>query len=345
MRKINAIVVWIISSVLLLFAVGCGRNAEQTAELGITLTSFNNGEEIPEGIEIPNGAIDGTIVTAESKPKGIELGTLEWGIAWKDPEFSEPLERCIELQPLSGEPKTIVWLKKKLIEPIILMAVLSDDKTKSASVQIDYVQKQTYNFKLQAIPGANEGEAGEDYGIVYKTETDKFGNHNMKLVLPHIEIFLECFAAPNFCSIILNEQKYTIENTAHITEISVSYAAEYSAAIAESGYPEGYRERSAESGFTEWIPFLASDKTKIPLEGILFDKAGVNVGLMEDSQYEKFVKALYRSSSPNMISTDPLVAVKLNIEASHTGSEEKICYIYLIYDETGIEFTAEGEGT
>lgn len=46
-----------------------------------------------------------------------------------------------------------------------------------------------------------------------------------------------------------------------------------------------------------------------------------------------------------MISTDPLVAVKLNIEASHTGSEEKICYIYLIYDETGIEFTAEGEGT
>lgn len=342
-RKIKTLWVWLASVILLLCAAGCGSGAEQAAETGIALTSFMSGEALPEGIEIPAGAYDGTVVTAKSIPEGSELGALEWEIAWKNPEaVSRPVERYVMLQPIEGTPQAVVWLTSTgFAEPIILTARLSEEKTTSASIQIDYVQKPSYQFKLEAIPGVNAGEGGEDYGISYVTKADEAGNSHMTVLLPHIEIFQECFSVPNFAAAIAYSRYFTVENTAAITEISVAYSAAYLEVLATMGYPNGSKGGGMEGDFTEWIPFRASEQTKIPLEGILFDKAGVNLNFWTSSKYEAFVKLLYGLSSPSMVSETPLAAVKLTVNEAHTGPTEKICYIYLAYDETGVEFTAE----
>lgn len=346
-RKIKTLWVWLASVILLLCAAGCGSGAEQAAETGIALTSFMSGEAIPEGIEIPAGAYDGTVVTAKSIPEGSELGALEWEIAWKNPEaVSRPVERYVMLQPIEGTPQAVVWLMcTGFAEPIILTARLVGDKTTSASLQIDYIQKPSYRFKLEAIPGVSTGEGGEDYGISYVTKTDEAGNSHMTVLLPHIEIFQECFSVPNFAATIAYSRYFTIENTATVTEISAAYSAAYLEALAAMGYPDGSKANGSEEDFTEWIPFLGSDKSKIPLEEILFNKAGVNISFWTKTRYEAFVKLLYRLFEPSMVSEIPLAAVKLTVNESHTGSTEKICYIYFAYDDTGIDFTAESGET
>lgn len=341
--KIKTLWAWLASVVLLLCSAGCGSSAERATETGIALTSFTAGEALPEGIEIPADAYDGALVTAVSKPAGGELGALEWEIAWKNPEaVSRPVERYVMLQPIECMPQAVVWLMcTGFAEPIILTARLVGDKTTSASLQIDYIQKPSYRFKLEAIPGVSTGEGGEDYGISYVTKTDEAGNSHMTVLLPHIEIFQECFSVPNFAATIAYSRYFTIENTATVTEISAAYSAAYLEALAAMGYPDGSKANGSEEDFTEWIPFLGSDKSKIPLEGILFNKAGVNISFWTKTRYEAFVKLLYRLFEPSMVSEIPLAAVKLTVNESHTGSTEKICYIYLAYDETGVEFTAE----
>ena len=351
-KKIAETFALLVSMIMLCAVIlsGCTNGAKAPNEdSGITLTNFTAGEALPEGIEIPADAYDGALVTAVSKPAGGELGALEWEISWKNPEnelASKPVERYVMLQPIEGTPQAVVWLMcTGFAEPIILTARLVGDKTTSASLQIDYIQKPSYRFKLEAIPGVSTGEGGEDYGISYVTKTDEAGNSHMTVLLPHIEIFQECFSVPNFAATIAYSRYFTIENTATVTEISAAYSAAYLEALAAMGYPDGSKANGSEEDFTEWIPFLGSDKSKIPLEEILFNKAGVNISFWTKTRYEAFVKLLYRLFEPSMVSEIPLAAVKLTVNESHTGSTEKICYIYFAYDDTGIDFTAESGET